>query len=80
MHGPQESLDLGRAVPTQKPRETGRSLREDLHRCAFPSHERMPLPIVHALARIKGAAARVNRNHGLDAALADAIARLAAIA
>src|SRR3546814_5775025 len=33
----------------------------------------MPLPIVHALARIKGAAARVNRNHGLDAGLAEAI-------
>src|SRR3546814_8529096 len=37
----------------------------------------MPLPIVHALARIKGAAARVNRNHGLDAGLAEAIAAAA---
>src|SRR3546814_11297022 len=43
------------------------------HNFAFPAHERMPLPIVHALARIKGAAARVNRNHGLDAGLAEAI-------
>ena len=35
--------------------------------------ERMPLPLIHALGQIKAAAARVNRNHGLDAALADAI-------
>ncbi len=42
------------------------------------STERMPLPIVHALARIKQAAARVNRRHGLDAALADAIDAAAA--
>ena len=40
----------------------------------FPiGHDRMPLPIIHALARVKQAAARVNRQHGLDAALADAI-------
>jgi fumarate hydratase class II len=39
----------------------------------FPPHERMPLGIVHALAMVKLAAARVNRNHGLEAALADAI-------
>ena len=43
------------------------------HNFAFPPHERMPLPIVHALARIKGAAARVNGAHGLDAGLADAL-------
>src|SRR3546814_9673296 len=43
------------------------------HNFAFPAHERMPLPIVHALVRIKGAAARVNRNPGLDAGLAEAI-------
>ena len=40
--------------------------------------ERMPLPLVHALALIKQAAARVNRAHGLDAALADAIEAAAA--
>jgi fumarate hydratase class II len=43
----------------------------------FPAHERMPLPVIHALARIKGAAARINRAHGLDAGLADAIAAAA---
>ncbi len=40
----------------------------------FPiGHDRMPLSLIHALGRIKQAAARVNRAHGLDAALADAI-------
>jgi len=45
----------------------------------FPiGHDRMPLPLIHALARVKQAAARVNRQHGLDAALADAIESAAA--
>jgi fumarate hydratase, class II len=39
----------------------------------FPPHERMPIGIIHALAMVKLAAARVNRKHGLDARLADAI-------
>ena len=39
----------------------------------FPPHERMPLGIIHALAMVKLAAARVNRKHGLDAGIADAI-------
>ena len=55
----------------------GAQTERSRHNFAFPPHERMPLPIVHALARIKGAAARVNRNHGLDAGLADAIAAAA---
>jgi fumarate hydratase class II len=45
----------------------------------FPiGHDRMPLPLIHALGRIKQAAARVNRHHGLDAKLADAIEAAAA--
>ena len=40
---------------------------------AFPAAERMPLAIIHALARIKLVAARINRRHGLDGALAEAI-------
>jgi fumarate hydratase, class II len=39
----------------------------------FPPHERMPLGIVHGLAFVKQAASRVNRKHGLDVRLADAI-------
>ncbi len=44
----------------------------------FPPHERMPLGIVHALALVKQAAARVNRQHGLDTGIADAIETAAA--
>jgi fumarate hydratase, class II len=44
----------------------------------FPPHERMPLGIIYALALVKQAAARVNRTHGLDAKLADAIEAAAA--
>ena len=40
--------------------------------------DRMPLPVVHALGKIKLAAARVNRQHGLDAKIADAIEAAAA--
>jgi fumarate hydratase class II len=38
----------------------------------------MPIAIVHALALVKQAAARVNRAHGLDAKIADAIESAAA--
>ena len=44
----------------------------------FPASERMPLAIVHALALVKQAAARVNRAHGLAADIADAIDTAAA--
>ncbi len=44
----------------------------------FPPHERMPIGIIHALALVKQAASRVNRKHGLDAQLADAIEAAAA--
>ena len=39
----------------------------------FPAHERMPIGIVHAQAAVKQAAALVNRKHGLDEKIADAI-------
>ena len=45
----------------------------------FPiGRDRMPLPLIHALGRIKQAAAQVNRRHGLDPGLADAIETAAA--
>ncbi len=44
----------------------------------FGERERMPIGIIHALAIVKQAAARVNRRHGLDAAIADAIEAAAA--
>jgi len=55
----------------------GAQTQRSIENFPFGARERMPLPIVHALARIKGAAARVNRAHGLDARLADAIAAAA---
>ena len=39
----------------------------------FGARERMPIEIIHALALVKQAAARVNRKHGLSADKADAI-------
>ncbi|HYD05303.1 MAG TPA: class II fumarate hydratase [Reyranella sp.] len=39
----------------------------------FGERERMPIGIVHALALVKLAAARVNRRHGLDSTIAGAI-------
>jgi fumarate hydratase class II len=44
----------------------------------FGAAERMPIAIVRALAIVKQAAAQVNRAHGLDAGLADAIETAAA--
>jgi fumarate hydratase class II len=44
----------------------------------FGASERMPIGIVHALALVKQAAARVNRTHGLDLALSAAIETAAA--
>ena len=51
----------------------GAQTQRSIHNFPFPPHERMPLPIIHALATIKCAAARVNRRHGLGAGIADAI-------
>ena len=44
----------------------------------FGERERMPIAIVHALAIVKQAAARVNRRHGLPADIADAVEAAAA--
>lgn len=51
----------------------GAQTERSIENFPFPSSERMPIGIVHALAIVKQAAARVNRAHGLDAKLADAI-------
>ncbi len=44
----------------------------------FGERERMPIGIIHALAIVKQAAARVNRAHGLPGEIADAIEAAAA--
>jgi fumarate hydratase class II len=51
----------------------GAQTQRSIENFPFGAMERMPLGIVHALALIKQAASRVNRTHGLDASLADAI-------
>ena len=56
----------------------GAQTERSIHNFPFGPAERMPIGIVHALALVKQAAARVNRAHGLDAAKADAIEQAAA--
>ncbi len=51
----------------------GAQTQRSIENFPFPAAERMPIGIVHALAIVKQAAARVNRAHGLDAKIADAI-------
>ena len=56
----------------------GAQTQRSIENFPFGPRERMPIEIVHALALVKQAAARVNRDHGLDAAKADAIEAAAA--
>jgi fumarate hydratase class II len=56
----------------------GAQTQRSIENFPFGERERMPIGIVHALAIVKQAAARVNRNHGLKAELADAIEQAAA--
>ncbi len=56
----------------------GAQTQRSIDNFPFAARERMPIEIIHALAIIKGAAAAVNRQHGLDAGLADAIEAAAA--
>ena len=51
----------------------GAQTQRSLENFPFGTAERMPLAIVHALALVKLAAARVNRRHGLPGELAEAI-------
>ena len=55
----------------------GAQTQRSLANFAFGPEERLPLAIVRALAMVKRAAARINRDHGLDPVLADAIVRAA---
>ena len=51
----------------------GAQTQRSIENFPFGARERMPIEIVHALALVKQAAARVNRKHGLAAEKADAI-------
>ena len=56
----------------------GAQTQRSIENFPFAAHERMPIRIVHALALVKQAAARVNRAHGLSPEIADAIETAAA--
>src|SRR5690606_15607827 len=56
----------------------GAQTQRSIENFPFGDTERMPIGLIHALAIVKQAAARVNRRHGLDAKLADAIETAAA--
>ena len=56
----------------------GAQTQRSIENFPFPATERMPIAIIHALAIIKQAAARVNRAHGLAPEIADAIESAAA--
>ncbi|WP_353205042.1 class II fumarate hydratase [Sphingomonas sp.] len=56
----------------------GAQTQRSIENFPFPASERMPIAIIHALALVKQAAARVNRSHGLPAEIADAIETAAA--
>jgi fumarate hydratase class II len=56
----------------------GAQTQRSIENFPFSATERMPIGIIHALAIVKRAAARVNRAHGLDAKIADAIEAAAA--
>jgi fumarate hydratase class II len=51
----------------------GAQTQRSIENFPFPATERMPIAIVHALALVKQAAARVNLQHGLATEKADAI-------
>ncbi len=51
----------------------GAQTERSIENFPFAATERMPIGIVHALAIVKQAAARVNRAHGLPGGIADAI-------
>ena len=72
-----ESDSIGTiAVPAEA--YWGAQTQRSLENFPFGETERMPIGIIHALAIVKQAAARVNCNHGLDAGLAHAIGEAAA--
>jgi fumarate hydratase, class II len=56
----------------------GAQTQRSIENFPFGDRERMPVEIIHALAIVKQAAARVNRAHGLDVKRADAIETAAA--
>ncbi len=55
----------------------GAQTQRSISNFPFSARERMPIAIIHALALVKKAAARINRRHGLEPWIADAIEKAA---
>ncbi|MEP2990364.1 MAG: class II fumarate hydratase [Parasphingorhabdus sp.] len=55
----------------------GAQTQRSIENFPFPRHERMPIRLIHALATVKQAAARVNGIHGLEAEISAAIEKAA---
>ena len=55
----------------------GAQTQRSIENFPFPRHERMPIRLIHALAAVKQAAARVNGIHGLDPEIAAGIEKAA---
>ncbi|MEO9468490.1 class II fumarate hydratase [Parasphingorhabdus sp.] len=55
----------------------GAQTQRSIENFPFPRQERMPIRLIHALATVKQAAARVNGIHGLDPEIAGAIDKAA---
>lgn len=72
----QESDSIG-AIAVPASAYWGAQTQRSIDNFPFPAREQMPLAIVHALAMVKLAAARVNRAHGLPDDLSDAIEQAA---
>ncbi len=60
-------------IQVQKDAYWGAQTQRSIENFPFPRHERMPIRLIHALATIKQAAARVNGIHGLAPEIAGAI-------
>jgi fumarate hydratase class II len=65
-------------IEVPAPAYWGAQTQRSIENFPFGAREQMPIEIVHALAIVKQAAAKVNRAHGLDSKLADAIESAAA--
>ncbi len=73
MPGTRQESDSFGAIAVPASAYWGAQTQRSIANFPFGATERMPIGIVHALALVKQAAARVNRRHGLDAAIAEAI-------
>jgi len=78
MSGTRTETDSIGAIDVPADAYWGAQTQRSIENFPFGTRERMPIEIVHALALVKQAAARVNRRHGLAADIADAIEAAAA--